>query len=202
MTSPRPVEDLQITDGIRARDPDTLRAIVHAHLPMLLRAARGSGLAPDRAEDAVQETMLTFLSRAPEFDGRARVRTWLYGILVKKISRTFAAVRRADATDDIDQVVDARFDDRGRWSTPPRGPDAGGDRERVRRWIEGCAEELPPRRRMAFVLKDIEGLPTDEVCRILETTPNNLGVLLFRARNGLRECLEQKGLTSRLDADL
>lgn len=200
--SHRAVEDPGRTQGIRARDPETLAAVVREHLPLLLRAARAAGLPADRAEDTVQEVLLTFLTRASDFDGRARVRTWLYGILLKKMSRAFEGVRRARETEDIDAVVEARFTAVGRWASPPRGPDAGGDRERVRAWLEECLEGLPDRRRLAFVLREVEELPTEEVCKVLDVSPNNLGVLLFRARNGLRECLETKGLRGRHDADL
>lgn len=187
---------------IRARDPETLQSVVREHLPMLLRAARAAGLPPDRAEDVVQETLLTFMARAHEFDGRAKVRTWLYGILLKKQAHAFEAVRRSQETEEIDEIVEARFDETGRWARPPRGPGAGADAERVRAWLAECLEDLPDRRRLAFVLREVEELPTAEVCKVLEVTPNNLGVLLFRARNGLRECLETKGLRSRHDAEL
>jgi RNA polymerase sigma-70 factor (ECF subfamily) len=203
VTSPAsPVEDAQRTALIRARDPETLQSVVREHLPMLLRAARAAGLPQDRAEDAVQETLLTFLTRAHEFDGRAKVRTWLYGILLKKQARAFESVRRSQETEEIDEIVEARFDETGRWARPPRGPDTGADAERVRAWLAECLEGLPDRRRLAFVLREVEELPTAEVCKVLEVTPNNLGVLLFRARNGLRECLEGKGLRGRDDADV
>jgi RNA polymerase sigma-70 factor (ECF subfamily) len=201
-TPPASIEDPERTARIRARDPDTLQSVVREHLPMLLRAARAAGLSPDRADDAVQETLLTFVTRAHEFDGRARVRTWLYGILLKKTARAFESVRRSQETEEIDEIVEARFDETGRWVRPPRGPDAGADAERVRAWLADCLEGLPDRRRLAFVLREVEELPTEEVCKILEVTANNLGVLLFRARNGLRECLEIKGLRSRDDAEL
>jgi RNA polymerase sigma-70 factor (ECF subfamily) len=196
------MEDPERTARIRARDPDTLQGVVREHLPMLFRAARAAGLSPDQADDAVQETLLTFLTRAHEFDGRARVRTWLYGILLKKTARAFESVRRSQETEEIDEIVEARFDETGRWVRPPRGPDAGADAERVRAWLADCLEGLPDRRRLAFVLREVEELPTEEVCKILEVTANNLGVLLFRARNGLRECLEIKGLRGRDDAEL
>ena len=195
-------EDPDRTQGIRARDPEILRTVVRENLPMLLRAARAAGLSPDRAEDAVQETLLTFLRRAHEFDGRAQVRTWLYGILVNKAAHERAGARRAGETEDIDAVVESRFDASGRWSRPPRGPDARADLPRVRAWLDDCLDTLPDRRRSAFVLREVEELPTAEICKILDVTPNNLGVLLFRARNGLRECLEAKGLRSRHDADV
>ncbi len=48
--------------------------------------------------------------------------------------------------------------------------------------------------RMAFVLREVEGMDTREICKILEVTRTNLGVLLHRVRNRLRECLEAKGI--------
>jgi RNA polymerase sigma-70 factor (ECF subfamily) len=195
-------DDPERTRGIRARDGDVLRAVVRDHLPMLLRAARAAGLPADRAEDAVQETFLTFLHRAHEFDGRARVGTWLYGILLNKVAHQRAAVRRTAETADIDDIVESRFDTAGRWVRPPRGPDARADVPRVRAWLGDCLDTLPDRGRSAFVLREVEELSTAEICKILDVTPNHLGVVLFRARHALRECLEAKGLRGRHDADV
>ena len=47
---------------------------------------------------------------------------------------------------------------------------------------------------MAFVLREVEELDTQEICKILDVTATNMGVLLHRARTRLRECLEKKGL--------
>ncbi len=71
-------------------DAAALEQVVHAYLPQLLRAARGAGLAPELAEDVAQDTFVTFIETAPRFEGRSHVRTWLFGILYKKI----AAARR------------------------------------------------------------------------------------------------------------
>lgn len=196
------VEDPAVTEGVRSRDPETLQLVVRQHLPMLLRAARAGGLSPDQAEDVVQETLLTFLTRAPDFDGRARVRTWLYGILLKKLSRAFKTAGRDRELEAFDERLEARFDHEGRWTRLPPQPDVGGDRERVRGWLSRCLEVMPARRRMAFILRDVEELPSAEVCQILGISPTYLGVLLFRARTGLRECLAAKGLSSHRDADL
>jgi RNA polymerase sigma-70 factor (ECF subfamily) len=59
--------------------------------------------------------------------------------------------------------------------------------------LSSCLEALADRQRVAFTLREVEGFTTEEVCNILGVSANHLGVLLFRARNGLRECLEAKG---------
>lgn len=203
MTAPPPtIEHPALTRGIQSRDPDILREVVRQHLPALLRAARGAGLPLEQAEGTVQEVFLTALARAEDFHGRARVRNWLNGILLKKLSRAFEHLRRAGETADINQVVEARLTEDGRWARPPGGPGVGGDRERIRAWLGECLEDLPERRRLAFVLREVEEHSTEEVCRVPEVSPNNLGVLLFRARNGLRECLDARGLGGRHDADV
>jgi RNA polymerase sigma-70 factor, ECF subfamily len=193
-------EDPARTAAIRARDPATLEAVADQCLRPLLRAARGAGLAPARAEEAVQNAFLIFCRRAHEFDGRAKACTYLFGILVRTIAEERRRANRQAREADIDAVVEARFDSTGAWSRPPRGPDARADVATVRAWFQECLEEVPDRQRAAFVLREVEGLRTEEICNALDVTPNNLGVLLYRARHRLRECLERKGIRGSDDA--
>jgi RNA polymerase sigma-70 factor (ECF subfamily) len=179
-----------------------LDEVVQECLPGLLRAARAAGLDREAAEDAVQDTFLVFLRRAHEFDGRARASTWLYGILMKKVSERRRAQGRDAGREDIDEVMETRFDADGRWVRPPRGPVEELARAEVRRHLKDCLEGLPDRQRQAYVLREVEDLDTKAVCNVLEVSPNNLGVLLYRARNRLRECLEAKGLRGSTDAAL
>ena len=61
--------------------------------------------------------------------------------------------------------------------------------------IRGCMDDLPVNQREAFVLREVEGLGTSEICKILIVSVTNFGVLMHRARARLRECLEAKGLS-------
>ncbi len=66
--------------------------------------------------------------------------------------------------------------------TQHRGSRAG----LIGRWTTSTA---PDRQRMVFILREVEGLSTDEICKILEATFTNLDVILNRMRNRRRECL-------------
>jgi RNA polymerase sigma-70 factor (ECF subfamily) len=187
-------------EAIRARDPRVLEEVVRESIPALFRSARAAGLAPDRAEDAVQAALLVFMKRAADFDGRARVATWIHGILLRKIWEVTRALRRQDDEDAIDQVVESRFDASGRWGRPPQGPLEALARGEFREELASCLEGLSDRQRLAFNLREVEGFETTEICNIMDVTANNLGVLLFRARNGLRECLEARGFEGSSDA--
>ncbi|MHB0969798.1 MAG: sigma-70 family RNA polymerase sigma factor [Thermoanaerobaculia bacterium] len=179
---------------VRSRDPDTMERIVRDYLPQVVRAARAAGLAPHEADDAAQTTFITFLEKADTFEGRSHVRTWLFGILFHKIMEMRRVRERDLQTDDIDDVMESRFNTNGSWSRPPRPADAELYARQVRQGISDCLDTASSKQRMAFVLREVEGLATDEICKILEISDTNFGVLLYRVRNRLRECLEAKGM--------
>ena len=57
--------------------------------------------------------------------------------------------------------------------------------------MEFCLEKLPPNTARVFMMREVMELETDEICKELTITANNLWVILYRARMALRECLEQ-----------
>ena len=188
------VDDPDFAARIRERDAQALEEVVRRYLPQIVRAGGGAGFARQRAEDIAQDTFVTFIETAPRFEGRSHVRTWLFGILYKKIAAARRNLGRDDGMDDIEEVFEQRFDDAGSWTRPPRPVDAEVYAAEVREGIDGCLDRVPTNQRMAFVLREIEGMDTQEICKILEVTRTNLGVLLHRVRNRLRECLEARGI--------
>ncbi len=191
--SARYVDHPDFAARISERDAQALEEVVRRYLPQILRAAGGAGFAPQLAEDVAQDTFVTFIETAPRFEGRSHVRTWLFGILYKKVAEARRNLGR-DEMDDIEEVFEQRFDNAGSWARPPLPVDAEVYDAEVRQGIDGCLDGVPTNQRMAFVLREIEGMDTQEICNVLEVTRTNLGVLLHRVRNRLRECLEAKGI--------
>ena len=171
-----------------------------------MKAARGAGLDQGQAEEVVQETFRTFVETAERFEGRSKVRTWLFGILYRKLfeaRRALGRERRFEGLDEFtDEVFAERFRADGRWSAPPATPAEEFERRELRREIGRCLETSPLPQRMAFVLREVHGLETDEICEILEVDRNYLGVMLYRLRTRTRDCLESKGLGLGQDAGL
>ncbi len=188
------LDDPAFAERIRERDAQALEEVVRRYLPQILRAAGGAGFAAQPAEDIAQDTFVTFIETAPRFEGRSHVRTWLFGILYKKVAEARRNLGRDNEMDDIEEVLEQRFDQAGSWARPPSPVDAEVYHPEVRQGIDGCLDRVPTNQRMAFVLREIEGMGTQEICKILEVTRTNLGVLLHRVRNRLRECLEAKGI--------
>lgn len=186
-------EDPKTVAAIRAGDPETLGGVVRMYLKQIERAGRGAGLDAHQAEELAQATFTTFIETAPRFEGRSTVRTWIFGIFYRKLQEARRGFAKDRKMDDIEDVFESRFDADGHWSTPPEAPDARVDGREIVREIDDCLASAPERQRLAFVLREVEELTTEEICNVLDITSTNLGVMLFRARNRLRECLESKG---------
>jgi RNA polymerase sigma-70 factor (ECF subfamily) len=186
------LSDPDLAARIRRQDPEALQAVVDAYLDQVVRAARGAGLNQHQAEELAQNTFTTFLETAPRFEGRSHVRTWVFGILYRKIQEARRGFAKDRQMDDIDDVMESRFGNSGQWSEPPRGPDKELFAKEARQEITDCLDAAPEAQRMAFVFREVEGLSTEEICNILEVSATNLGVMLYRVRNRLRNCLETK----------
>ncbi len=187
-------EDPDLAVQVRAGNRSAIETVVETYLAQILRAARGAGLDPQQAEDVTQATFTTFIEVAPRFEGRSSVRTWLFGILYKKIAEARRARRRDRQMDEIDDAFERRFDASGSWSTPPQPVDTALHHKEVETEIFACLDAAPLRQTLAFILREVEELSTEDICNVLGITRTNLGVMLHRIRNRVRDCLESKGV--------
>jgi RNA polymerase sigma-70 factor (ECF subfamily) len=161
-------------------------AEVAAQRVYLMRVALGRLRDSTRAEDAVQETLLAALRAGQSFDGRSKLRTWLTGILLHKIYDCFRAGTR-------DEIFTELTDDApAAWGDPERSLDS------KQSWAAFVAaiEALPPRQARAFILRELEGQATGEICEALGVSAENLWVLLFRARAALKNAMAGSGVSA------
>jgi RNA polymerase sigma-70 factor (ECF subfamily) len=171
---------------------------VDEHGDILYRFALLRVRDPHVAEDLVQETFISAIEGLERFKGGSAVRTWLVGILKHKIIDYFRKSTREIPSSDLtlltDESEEAVLDRLGEqrpaeWEDDP--VKALENKEFINTFL-GCLDGLPVAFRRAFALREMDGLKTDEICKILDITSTNLWVILHRARAKLRECLEAK----------
>lgn len=180
--------------GLRCRDADALTMLVKEHARPLYRAALGLGVPAADAEDLVQDVFIVCLENLDRFEGRSRVRTWLWGILRNKAREYFRDHRREQPTDDEDlETFEARFDARGAWRCPPADLDRQLESAEAGAAIRHCLDGLGQRQREVFVLREIEAMNVGDISSFLGLTINHCGVLIHRARMRLQSCLEHAG---------
>jgi len=154
------------------------------------------------AEDAVQETLLAALETGDSFRNESAVRTWLIGILKHKIADHYRATERhysmessnddEDPNEALEQLI---FNGKGRWIGAPsawNNPDHALEQDEFWAVFEWCQKNLSEQHGRAFMLREIVGLETEEICEDMNISHSACRVYLHRARLGLRECLEQR----------
>ncbi len=141
---------------------------------------------PETAEDLVQETLLAAMSSWSRFKGDASVSTWLVGILRHKILDELRRRGRGPIT--LEEGPTPGFKDgyweerQSAWADIAPGPEA----EEARAIIHRCLGEMTEPMRLAFILREIDGLSSRMVCEVLGVTPTNLWTLVHRAKLRLR----------------
>ena len=157
---------------------------------------------PDLAEDLVQETLLSAWDARDSFAGRSSERTWLVAILKRKVIDHFrSSWRQVEFPDgeDQDEVIEKFFQNskkEGHWNPDlapsdwGRNPESSLQNKQLRKVLTDCIGKLPESLSSIFVVREIEGLTTEEICQEFSLTPSNLWVILHRARTRLRRCLD------------
>lgn len=156
------------------------------------------------AEDLVQETLLAGLKSQSSFAGQSTEQTWLIGILKNKIMDHFRRSNREVSFDAVDLISDKMDEDfietgsfKGTWKAQRRPAewmiDSTDSLELEEFWLHlnKCIEELDIKLSMVYVLRELEELDSKNICNILAISHTNLRVMLYRARNQLRLCLEK-----------
>jgi RNA polymerase sigma-70 factor, ECF subfamily len=198
----RPTLPVMDPDGelllrLRSGDERAFVSLVERyHQPMLQLAA---SFVPSLAvaEEVVQDTWLAVLRGLEGFEGRSSLKTWLFRILVNRARTTGVREQRSVPVADPEPVVDpSRFDASGGWADPPEHwIEAAEDRmeagklvNRIRTWMD----VLPARQREVVLLRDVEGMSSEEVCTVLALSEGNQRVLLHRDRSRLRQLFEDE----------
>lgn len=186
--------DAGFLERLKAQDPLAIEDIVKAYLPQLLRASLGMGFSPEESEDLAQSVFLALIESLERFEGQSHIRTFIFGIFYHKVSEHIRFKRREREQDDIATVMESRFDSLGSWCQPPADLEREFFSNEIGSIIWDCLDKISQAQRAAFVLREVERMSTADICKVLNVSVTNLGVIFFRARNRLRECVERKGL--------
>lgn len=172
---------------------------LNAHGDYLFRFALARLRDPHLAEDAVQETLLAAMQNQA-YTGKAAPRTWLTGILKHKIIDLIRRQSREQLIADTDHhgldedaYIDAFFQDNGHWLERPadlKAPDGALEEKQLLQILQRCMEKLPKKLASLFLMREIHEEDNEMICKELGISPTNAWVMLYRARLGLRQCLE------------
>ena len=152
---------------------------------------------PHLAEDVVQETLIAAMQK-DTYAGKSAARTWLTGILKHKIIDLMRRQLREQPleVEDLPDTpgMDEFFaDNDGHWLEKPQfwtAPEDELEQKQFLLILQQCMDRLPAKLARIFLMREVHENDNEEICKELEISTTNAWVMLYRARMGLRKCLE------------
>ena len=175
---------------VLSRDPVFLTNLFEDLNPRLIRYLATQKIFEESAEELIHECWETFFEKIEKFEGRSALTSFIFGILINKIREYRRRAKRTDYEDDAEKIYAKSFTKDGWWAQEPQDPQALLESKCLGDEIRDCLSGLTEAQRHAFLLIESEGESCESACNILQISVTNLRVLIFRAKNKLRSCLQ------------
>ena len=187
-----PVSDeLALVQAAKGGDVSAFEQLVKRYDRNVFRIAQHITHSREDAEDVVQEAFLKAYSNLEQFQGQSKFYTWLVRIAVNEALMKLRR-RRPERFVSLDEDVKTEDDSLPRevadWSP---NPEQLYNQSELRDILSRTIQGLPPTFRTVFVLRDVEGLSTEETAEALDLSVPAVKSRLLRARLQLRERLNR-----------
>jgi RNA polymerase sigma-70 factor (ECF subfamily) len=186
-------EDRRLIARLQARDDTAVHELAERYGPRIYQLALRHMKNPEDAEEVTQDVLLKVCRKISAFRGDSALSSWIYRITfntamsrLRTLKPARAAEHRERPRDDQDERADTRVQPAD-WS---HMPDEELLRSQLRRAVLAAIQDLPEIYRAPVVLRDIEGLSTEEASSRLHVKDQTLKSRLHRGRLLLRERLQ------------
>ncbi len=182
-------EELRLVNAAREGDVGAFEELVRKYDRNVFRIANHITQNREDAEDVVQDAFLKAFQNLEQFQGQSKFYTWLGRIAVNEALMRLRR-RRPERMVSLDEDINTGED------TIPRevadwapNPEQLYNQAELKEILQKTIQGLPPSFRTVFVLRDVEGLSTEETADALNLSIPAVKSRLLRARLQLRERL-------------
>ena len=179
--------DEQVVTRVLAGEPALYELLMRRHNQRLYRIARAILRDDVEAEDVMQDAYVRAYQNLASFEGRAKFVTWLTRIAIHE---ALARSRKRSRFQSLDSSDPSNGDLMNSATSSERSPEQKTYDRELAAALEKAVLSLPDDHRLVFMLREVEGMSTEETARCLELTEENVKVRLHRARAGLRKRLQ------------
>lgn len=165
---------------------DDLATLYENHSAAVRQAVIHLGGGVVDVDDLVQDVFIVILRKRHSFEGRSQLSTWVYGIVVRVVSRARQRARLRRFLR-LDQVAEPAHSD-----TPARFFEHREASETVFRILERISEQ----KRVVFVLYELEGLSGQQIAEIVGCPMKTVWTRLHHARKEFKQHLARENLRS------
>ncbi len=177
-------EESKLIDLAKSGDRKALAQLVKKYEQTIYNFAFKICRHRDKAENITQETFYSLIKNIKQFDNKSKLSTWLYRIVAnhclmlarKEKNRQFVSIDDDGSLYDNEKhIVDYS-----------RLPTKYTENEELKKVLDDAISKLSPEYRMIFLLRDVEGLSTEETAETSELSISAVKSRLHRARAFLR----------------
>lgn len=190
------LSDDALVQRARQRDLAAFETLVERHEEKIYRLAMRLVRNESDAQEILQETFLSAWRNLASFEGKAQFGSWLYRVAANAALMMLRTQRRRPAVsaeelgpgglDEAAHRDDTGFHRRGDWS---KRPDDQLQSTELQQKLQQAIDGLPEAQREVFLLRDVEGLSTEETADLLAITVPTVKTRLHRARLTLRDVI-------------
>jgi RNA polymerase sigma-70 factor (ECF subfamily) len=179
--------DEALVERARAHDRAAFELLMRRHNQRVYRVVRSLLRDADEIEDVIQQSYLQAFLHLDQFGGNARWSTWVCRIA---INEALARIRQRGRFVSIDAASEEAMADFS------KGPDGDPERKAAGRefgaMVEQAIDGLPDIYRSVLILREIEGMTTEETAAVLGVEIDVVKTRLHRARAALRSAIENR----------
>ena len=180
--------DDEVVENVRGGDLALFEVLVRRHNQRLFCAVRSILRDDSDVEDVLQDAYLAAYRNLAAFERRAAFSTWLTRIAINRALDRRRRRARVVSLDPLAPEIATRVDGRTQ-SHATEDPERQSARRELARLLEDAIDALPDVFRGVYVLRDVEGMNTEETAESLSLEPSTVRTRLHRARALLRERL-------------
>jgi RNA polymerase sigma-70 factor (ECF subfamily) len=190
--APPVVTDEELVARARAKDFGAFEQLLDRYEDKIFRLAYRFVRNETEAKEILQDTFLSIWRKLDTFKGDSQFSSWLYRVAANAALMRLRAQKRHPEVSTEDLPIDF-LDNYGH--LPASGenwakrPDDELQSEELRRHIQAAVDELPEIYRTVFLIRDVEGLSTEETAEVLQISIPTVKTRLHRARLSLRETI-------------
>jgi RNA polymerase sigma-70 factor, ECF subfamily len=178
------MEEKLLIDKAKEGDKKALAEIVKKYEQTVYNFSFKICRDPDKAENIMQETFMSMIKSLHQFDGNSKLSTWIYRIVAnhclmaarKNRNKQFVYLDDDDSLYDESELAD--------WNSIPY---KGAETAELRNILDDAIRKLSPDYRVVFLLRDVEGLSTEETAKVTQLSLPAVKSRLHRARAFLRK---------------
>jgi RNA polymerase sigma-70 factor (ECF subfamily) len=191
VSPPIEISDEEVVRRVVAGERELFELLLRRYNQRIYRAVRALLRNPDEVEDVMQQAYVNAYRFLHQFEGRSSFATWMTRIAMReavaKNKKTVSLLRLVQETEGEHAMNDIR--------EPSPDPETRAVAADLMQHVEAEVAALPEAYRSVLLLREVEGLSTEETAECLEVSEDVVKTRLHRARMMLRDALYRRAGT-------